>query len=227
MPQASSSVSRSCAADIRRPFGDDDGFASHGASASPVEAQRYPALDIEQNIDVQWEYHRLADVLGNLFEGADPWSALDSVLALPPSASQWGEYHQDWLEQRNEAERHGVGYTRESEPSSQTLLDSEILASAGYQHYSIRSSYEEDKPVFLDPPSACPSSLPLVRATRSRSISPWHPSLHMLEPGVVTVVTETCIQAENPALKSPVAEVAVPCGDDQVRSTLSPVFLSY
>ena len=79
---------------------------------------------------IQWDYVALGDVLGGLFEDADPWNALSKLLGLPPSSVNPSDATEDSLAVLGASDRRGVGYMvsgsplcSTSFPTSQGLTD--------------------------------------------------------------------------------------------------------
>ena len=77
-----------------------------------------------------WEYVSLSDILGELFEDADPWRVLDQVLDLPPTEPDWYPDADGLNFVEEPTDRRGVDYvddapspTLQGWPTSQTLAD--------------------------------------------------------------------------------------------------------
>lgn len=82
--------------------------------------------------DGHWEAFFLSDVLGELFEGADPWSVLDDILDLPVAERPWRPNGDDLGESR----RSGVGYAEAApSPPLENFTTSQTLTDDGNEGY--------------------------------------------------------------------------------------------
>ena len=104
------------------------------AARCPMSGAIHPILSDETEVhSVVWDPVRLIDCLGELFERADPWSALTDRLGLPSSPVDPTRTSSSSLDLFQRSDRSGVGYMYHQEssqpphwpdhPPSQTLAE--------------------------------------------------------------------------------------------------------